>query len=96
MRHPVLIIYDIFNDHRRDHLRVLLAPLADKLQQSAWLIPAHCQVDPARLADGLSAAISPADRLRIYAPCADCVIQARWLPANQPHRLHARTTWIAE
>ncbi len=96
MMRPVLVVYDIFDDQRRDRVRVLLAPLADRIQQSGWLIPAHCQVDPNHLADGLATTLTHTDRLRAYAPCADCVTHARWLPAHQPHRLHARQTWIVE
>jgi CRISPR-associated endonuclease Cas2 len=95
MMRPILIVYDIFDDHRRERIRALLTPLADRIQQSSWLIPAHCHVNPHHLANGLEPALAPPDRLRIYAPCAHCVTAARWLPTGQPHTLHARSTWIA-
>jgi CRISPR/Cas system-associated endoribonuclease Cas2 len=93
VKRPLLVVYDVFNDHRRDHLRTLLTPLADRIQQSAWIIPAHCAVDPDHLAAALTPATGPADRVGIHAPCPQCVIDSRWLPAGQPHRLLAPRVW---
>ena len=92
----MLIVYDIFDDHRRDHLRALLTPLADRIQQSSWIVPAHVGVEPHRFVEALSVATASVDRLRAYAPCPTCVINSRWLPDNQPHRLKLPRVWTVE
>jgi CRISPR-associated endonuclease Cas2 len=90
----VLVVYDVFDDERRDALRRKLTPLADRVQQSGWLIPAGNRVNVKQLGAALTAGLNPTDRARLYSPCANCASDTIWLPDNQPHRLDPGDLWM--
>lgn len=93
MKGPVLVCYDVFDDSRRNRLRAALDEVADRFQQSGWLIPDAAGLDAHRAAAALEGLLAPIDRLRIYAPCPECARQLRTAPAPA-EQLLARPAWI--
>ncbi|NKZ07292.1 hypothetical protein [Actinomadura latina] len=93
MNGPVLVCYDVFDDGRRDRLRAALDEVADRFQQSGWLIPDAAGLDAHRAAAALDGLLAPADRLRIYAPCPACAREVRTVPVGPPL---VRPAWVAD
>lgn len=95
---PVVVVYDVADDRRRAHVRDALAPVADRFQQSGWLVPAHAGLSAPRVVAGLEALLRRGDRLRAYEPCVGCRRTALWLP-DGGRRMQAaeRSTsgWVA-
>ncbi|MEO5877835.1 MAG: CRISPR-associated endonuclease Cas2 [Streptosporangiaceae bacterium] len=92
MRGPVIVCYDVFDDRRQARVRSALSEVADRFQQSGWLIPGVAGFDADRTAAALGGLLAPADRLRIYEPCPECARAARTLP--DPGDLLA-AAWVA-
>jgi CRISPR/Cas system-associated endoribonuclease Cas2 len=97
---PILVVYDITRDGRRDRIRHVLADAAVRIQQSAWLVPGLTRsTGPATTAQRLMAALiaqaGSGDRINAYAPCPTCARQARWLPPGQPFTLTRTSSWVA-
>ncbi|WP_396454886.1 hypothetical protein [Actinomadura sp.] len=93
MNGPVLVCYDVFDDGRRNRLRAALEEVANRFQQSGWLIPDAAGLDAHRAAATLEGLLAPIDRLRIYAPRPACARQVRTVPAGPPL---ARPAWVAD
>jgi hypothetical protein len=55
---------------RRASVCAALAPLADRFQQSGWLVPAAVGLSIGRNDAGIGALLGPEDRLWMVAPCA--------------------------
>jgi CRISPR/Cas system-associated endoribonuclease Cas2 len=96
MKGPVLICYDIFDDGRRARVRDALGEVADRFQQSGWLVPDVAGLDADRVSRTLAALLAPPDRVRVYAPCPDCVRAARSAPTKSRPGLLPAPAWIAE
>ena len=97
MNTPVIVVYDVADDHRRDLIRRSLRPVADRFQQSGWYLPADAGLTVERVGAGLAALLSPADRLGVWQPCPACWRTVRWLPPGAWHpatSLAARGGWL--
>jgi CRISPR/Cas system-associated endoribonuclease Cas2 len=90
----VVVVYDIGNDQRRAHIRAALEPVADRFQQSGWLVPAFMGLTAHDIGHQLGTLAQGGDRIRAYAPCPACVRLARWLPVRQPHSLVTVHGWV--
>lgn len=82
MRRPVVAIYDVVDDQRRERVRAALRPIADHAQQSVWVVGPIPGLTVDRLAEGLRGLLGGGDRLRLYELCAACQRRARWEPAT--------------
>jgi CRISPR-associated endonuclease Cas2 len=91
---PVLVCYDVFDDRRRARLRDALSEVADRFQQSGWLVPDVAGLDADRVAASLGGLLAPADRLRVYAPCTACARAARSVPPTPSADLPPRPVWV--
>ncbi|MDB4873135.1 MAG: hypothetical protein JWL97_4139 [Gemmatimonadales bacterium] len=94
MKGPVLVCYDVFDDRRRARLREALGKVADRFQQSGWLIPDVAGLDADGVAAALGGLIAPVDRLRVYAPCPACARAARSVPPAPAVELPPRAAWV--
>ncbi|WP_424187669.1 CRISPR-associated endonuclease Cas2 [Actinokineospora sp. G85] len=94
MSGPVVVVYDILDDHRRARVRSVLDPLAIRFQQSGWLVPAGSRTTPRALAERLTAITTRVDRVRLLAPCPRCAAQSRWWPGGQPHGMRPFLGWV--
>ncbi|MEA2686196.1 MAG: associated protein Cas2 [Actinomycetota bacterium] len=83
MRRHLVVVYDVVDDARRAVLRNGLRPIADRIQQSGWVVPSVVGFDLRRLSGALAPILDSCDRLRIYEPCPRCWSEARWFP-NEP------------
>lgn len=90
----MVVVYDIGNDARRARVRSILDPIADRFQQSGWLIPATAGVSARAIMAQLDLVATPGDRIRAHAPCLACARLARWLPQRQPHTLRTVSGWV--
>lgn len=98
MKAPIVVCYDVYDDVRRARLREALGGIADRFQQSGWLVPSRSPgsgLNVEQLATVLSGPLRPVDRLRLYAPCAACTRRTRTLPTTSREMLLPRTAWIA-
>ncbi|WP_143220455.1 CRISPR-associated endonuclease Cas2 [Actinomadura sp. CNU-125] len=98
MKAPIVVCYDVYDDVRRARLREALSGIADRFQQSGWLVPSHPPgpgLGAEQLATLLSGPLHPIDRLRLYAPCPACRQRARTLPTTSREILLPRAAWIA-
>ncbi|WP_239331886.1 hypothetical protein [Frankia sp. CiP3] len=82
MKGPVIVVYDIADDHQRALARAALRPFADRFQQSGWYIPFVAGFTAARVTAGLSGLALPGDRIAAYQPCRGCASDMRWLPSS--------------
>jgi CRISPR/Cas system-associated endoribonuclease Cas2 len=82
MRTPVIVVYDVCDDDRRDRLRRALRPVADRFQQSGWYLPADVGLTAGRVVTALDGLLGPGDRLGAYQPCPRCARAAQWLPGG--------------
>ena len=96
MNGPVLLCYDIFDDLRRSRVRDALGEVADRFRQSGWLIPDVAALSAERISRTLTPLLAPPDRLRVYAPCPDCLRAARSLPTRTQNGLLPTLAWIAD
>lgn len=96
MKGPVLVCYDVFDDRRRARLRDAVGEVADRFQQSGWVIPDVSGLNADRVATTLGELLSPTDRLRVYAPCPSCARAARSLPPSPTADLVPRPVWLDE
>jgi hypothetical protein len=92
---PILVCYDVFDDERRARLRAALTDIADRFQQSGWLVPPGPGPNPDRLATTLGDLLLPADRLLLHSPCRTCARTARSWPPNTAHTLLPHQAWVA-
>lgn len=65
---PVIVLYDVSDDERRDALRALFRLSGRRVQQSAWML-APGETTPERIVRGASTLLQPGDRLRAIRPC---------------------------
>ncbi|MDT3440467.1 CRISPR-associated endonuclease Cas2 [Pseudofrankia sp. BMG5.37] len=82
MNTPIIVVYDVADDERRELVRRSLRPVADRFQQSGWYLPADRGLTAVRVGAGLAGLLSPADRLGVWQPCPACWRAVRWLPAG--------------
>ncbi|WP_131787810.1 hypothetical protein [Protofrankia symbiont of Coriaria ruscifolia] len=80
MKGPVIVVYDIADERRRELVRAALRPFADRFQQSGWYVPSVAGFTAARVTAGLSGLTLPGDRVAAYQPCQRCAPDMRWLP----------------
>ena len=86
MSHPILVVYDVGDDDRRQALRAELSLSGQRVQQSTWLLAPGRSDNPARVVARTNPLLDPGDRLRALQPCASCVERLRWWP-RRPHPL---------
>jgi CRISPR/Cas system-associated endoribonuclease Cas2 len=77
---PLIVVYDVVDDDRRELVRQSLRPVADRFQQSGWHLPADVGLTVERVDAGLAGLLGPADRLGVWQPCPSCWRNTRWLP----------------
>lgn len=82
MTRPLLVVYDITDDRRRQRLRARLAPMAVWIQRSAWVVPPAPGLSARWLLAMLRPLTRSGDRLRIYEVCPACLARARCLPED--------------
>lgn len=78
---PVIVLYDVSDDERRDALRALFHLSGQRFQQSAWML-APGETTPDRVVRGASTLLEPGDRLRAVRPCGACLARLCWWPAT--------------
>lgn len=78
----------------RARIRAALDPIADRFQQSGWLVPSSMGLSARAVGYRLSAFGQRGDRIRAYAPCPGCARLARWLPTRQPHSVATVSGWV--
>lgn len=79
----VVVLYDIADDDRRAAIRAALRPIADRSQQSTWVVEPRPGLTPDRLAAGLASFVRPAmDCLWVHQPCTACLRALAWAPAR--------------
>jgi CRISPR-associated endonuclease Cas2 len=91
---PILVLYDIVDDARRNRIRAVLGDLGDRIQQSGWLIAAGGNVAADSLVAVLAGFAGTGDRIRVYSPCPSCTRDARWLPVGQPFTVATVPGWV--
>lgn|GEM_PF-2319794 len=97
MNTPLIVVYDVLDDERRELVRRSLGPVADRFQQSGWYLPASAELTVGRVGAGLAGLLGPADRLGVWQPCPSCWRSVRWLPAGAWHpapALPGRRGWL--
>ncbi|WP_261553708.1 CRISPR-associated endonuclease Cas2 [Frankia tisae] len=82
MNTPLVVVYDITEDARRDQVRAALRPFADRFQQSGWYLPAGSGLTANSVHTGLRGMLAEGDRLGVWQLCPECWRSARWLPEH--------------
>ena len=88
MRRPLIVMFDVSSDGRRNQVRDALRPLGSWYQRSVWVLAPTSTITVGYLAQGLDSLLKPADRLIVLEPCPACLRGALWVPAVDPPWRH--------
>ncbi len=80
MNTPLVVVYDVSEDERRERVTRSLRPVADRFQQSGWYVPAGTGLTAGRVGVGIAGLLGRGDRLGVWQPCPSCWRTVRWLP----------------
>ena len=80
MRRPVLVVFDVAADGRRNQVRGAIQRLGWAYQRSGWILRPSPTVTVDFVFEGLATLTTQTDRLLVVEPCVDCLRQSFWVP----------------